>query len=75
VLAGQALHHLSHAPSPVLFALIIFLPRSHIYAPNDLDHDLPIYASHVAGITAVYHRAQLLLVEMWSPKHFAYAVL
>jgi hypothetical protein len=51
--ARQALYHLT------LFALVIFLIGSHVYAWDGLDHN-PIYTSHTAGVTDVWHHAQLL---------------
>jgi hypothetical protein len=47
---------LSHALS--LFALVISETGSQVYARAGLDC-YPIYASHVAGMTGVYHLTQL----------------
>jgi hypothetical protein len=44
-----------------LFALIIFQIGSHFYAQINLDHDAPIYSSHIAGITYMHHWAQLFI--------------
>jgi hypothetical protein len=35
-----------------------------VLVPNSLDHDPFIYASHIAGMTGMYHHTQLFLVEM-----------
>jgi hypothetical protein len=54
----------STAPSPpptLLFAVVIFQMGSHFYALASLDLDLPIYASCIAGMTVVYHHAQLFI--------------
>jgi hypothetical protein len=49
---------------------VIFWIVSCIYAQACLDCDLPIYASHVAGMTGMYHHTQLLLIKMESHKLF-----
>jgi hypothetical protein len=49
-------------PNPSPFCFSYFRIRSYIYAQAGLDYN-PIYASHVAGITIMYHQDQLL-VEM-----------
>jgi hypothetical protein len=51
---------------PAFFALIIFYIRCGIYTQPDLECHLPIYASHIAEMTGMYHHTQLLLVEMGS---------
>jgi hypothetical protein len=50
-----------------LFAFVIFQIGSHIFAWVSLGIDPPIYATHVAEMTGVYHHTQLS-VEMGS--HF-----
>jgi uncharacterized membrane protein YccC len=56
MLAMQALYHLS---TPLtLFASVTFEIGS-CFMLASLDHDLPIYASQVAGMTGTYHQAQL----------------
>jgi hypothetical protein len=44
-----------------LFALVIFKIRLHISVPDCLDYNPPIYASCVAGMTGMYHHAQLFI--------------
>jgi hypothetical protein len=44
----------------VVFALVIFEIRSHVYAGAGLDLNLPIYASQVVGLKDVNHYTQLL---------------
>jgi hypothetical protein len=56
-LAQQVLHHLSHTPALLTLALINFLPGL------TYNHNLPIYASKVAGITGVsYHLPHLVSI-------------
>jgi hypothetical protein len=62
----QALHHLSHIPSP--FALVIFSIGSYFYAQAGLDYG-PIYTFHIAGM-GKHHHAQLLLADTGSHEHF-----
>jgi hypothetical protein len=58
-----------------LFALAIFPIGFHDYAQASLDHNLTIYASHVAGMTGMHYHTQLLLVVMKSLELFAWAGL
>jgi hypothetical protein len=44
---------------PALFALVIFGTGSLIYACAGLHHGPPTYAFHIAGMTGVYHNAQV----------------
>jgi hypothetical protein len=46
-----------------------------LYTWASLDHDPPIYASHVARVTGAHHHIQLLLVEMGSLKLFVQLTL
>jgi hypothetical protein len=57
LLARQALYNLSH-PSGI-FALVVFWIESCIYAWTYLDCVPPIYASHIAGMSGMYHHSQL----------------
>jgi hypothetical protein len=59
-----ALYHLRNASA--LLALGIFQIGYCIYALDNLNHDIPNYASLVAGMTSTWHHAQFLLVEMGS---------
>jgi hypothetical protein len=47
-------------PALLVLVLVIFLIGSHMY-PTGLDHNPPIYASHVAGMTGMYHHTQLFI--------------
>jgi hypothetical protein len=50
------LYHLSHAPNP--FGFCYFSARVSCFCLEPvLDHDPPIYAFHVAGITGMPHHA------------------
>jgi hypothetical protein len=55
-------------PSP--FCFNYFSNKVLPYALAGWDHHLPIYASCLAGMTGIHYHAQLLLVEMGSPKLF-----
>jgi hypothetical protein len=55
----QELYHLSHTPS--LFTFIIFLIGSHFDVWAGLDHDSPIYASCIAGMTDMYHHTHCFI--------------
>jgi hypothetical protein len=63
-LARQAVYHLNHV------FLALCQRRFYVYILADLDHNPPIYTSHIAGITGMYHHTQLLLVEMGILKSF-----
>jgi hypothetical protein len=58
LLAMQACCHLSHS---AIFALLIFWIGSPVFPRVDLDCDLPIYASWVAGITGACCHTQLFI--------------
>jgi hypothetical protein len=60
-LQGQVLHHLSHVPSPFCYRI-----GSYVFAQASLDHNLPIYTSHIASMTGMYHIMPSLLDEMGS---------
>jgi hypothetical protein len=49
MLTRQMFYHMSS----VLFALVIFGIGSYIYAPGSMDHNPPIYTSHIAGMTGM----------------------
>jgi hypothetical protein len=51
-------------PLYTFFALIIFQIGSGVYVWAGLQSSPTIYASLMAGMTGVYHHAQLLLDEM-----------
>jgi hypothetical protein len=53
-LARQALYPLSHDSS--VFALVIFWIVTCIFTQAGLEHNLPIYASCIAGMTSVNHQ-------------------
>jgi hypothetical protein len=38
-----------------IFTLVIFWIGSYVFASGGRDHALPIYASHVSGMTGVHH--------------------
>jgi hypothetical protein len=63
------LYHLSS------FALGIFLIGCHVNAWESLNHDTPIFASCMAGMTGIHHHAQNLLIEIRSYELFARAGL
>jgi hypothetical protein len=63
VLARQLVYHLTHTPS-LFFALVIFFNRVSHLCLHSLNHNSPIFASHIARVTDVHH--SFLLVEMGS---------
>jgi hypothetical protein len=49
---------------PALYALAIFWIRSCIHVWVSPDHNPPIYASHIDGMTGANHHTQFLFIEM-----------
>jgi hypothetical protein len=50
--------------TPALFGFGYFSNKVSLYAQTGLDHDPPIYAFHVTGMTDVHYYIQVLLVEV-----------
>jgi hypothetical protein len=69
--ARKDFYFLSHSSSP--FCFTYFSYRALHYALVGLDYNPPIWVSHVAGMTGMYHHAQLLLVEVGLSNFFAWA--
>jgi hypothetical protein len=44
---------------PFFLLVFSFWIRSHFLPESDWDHDPPTFASHITGITDVYHHTQL----------------
>jgi hypothetical protein len=59
-----------NAHHPALFIWVIFEIESLVYSRAGLDHEFPIYASHIAGMTGVNNNIQLLLIKMGSHELF-----
>jgi hypothetical protein len=55
----QVLCHLSHAPGPFRFSYFSYMV-SRFLLGLALDHNLLAYTSQVAGLTGIYHCAQLV---------------
>jgi hypothetical protein len=58
---SQSLYHLNHASSP--FYVGCFSHRVSLYVSADQDLNLPIFASHLPGMTGPHHHTKLLLVK------------